>query len=126
MKNLLFLSFSLLVMLGGCKSSTEQKVITVDLSIEKPLKSKASLEKEAYAKMKIEGMTCAIGCAATIEKKLNKTVGIAAAKVDFESKTAWVIYDAAQLGFDGLTQIVKDAGDTYSVSAIESVEKVIP
>ena len=38
--------------------------------------------------MTIEGMVCAMGCAAVIEKKLNKTAGITNAKVDFNSKKA--------------------------------------
>jgi len=126
MKNLLFLSFSIVTLLGGCKTTPEQKVITVASSVEEPITNSVSLEEKAYVKMNIEGMTCAIGCAATIEKNLNKTLGIASAKVDFESKTAWVVYDATQLDFDQLTKIVKETGDAYSVSAIESVEEIVP
>lgn len=126
MKSLLFLFFCILVIVSGCKTTSEQKLITVPTVVEEPTSAKASLEEAAYAKMTIEGMVCAIGCAATIEKNLNKTFGIASAKVDFESNTAWVVYDPAELDFDGLTKIVKDTAAAYSVSAIESVEKITP
>ncbi|MDG1885099.1 MAG: heavy metal-associated domain-containing protein [Flavobacteriaceae bacterium] len=67
-------------------------------------------------------MTCAIGCAATIEKNLKKTQGIASAEVDFESKTAWVIYDAKQLNLENITTVVKTTGEAYSVTEIERLE----
>jgi mercuric ion binding protein len=44
-------------------------------------------------KFGLEGMTCAHGCAARIEEKLNKMDGVASAKVDFETKEAWVSFD---------------------------------
>ena len=64
-------------------------------------------------------MTCAIGCAATIEKNLQKTSGVASATVDFESKTARVVYDAQLLSLESLSAVVKTTGETYSVSEIE-------
>ena len=69
-------------------------------------------------------MTCAIGCAATIEKNLKKTQGIASAEVDFESKTAWVIYDAKQLNLENITTVVKTTGEAYSVTEIERLESL--
>ena len=40
----------------------------------------------AKAEFGIEGMTCAMGCAKTIEKKMAKMDGVKSAKVDFEKE----------------------------------------
>ena len=113
-----------IVFLGGCQNKLTPKVIEVPISQESPKKIEALGEK-AYAKLSIEGMTCAIGCAVTIEKKLQRTSGIVSAKVDFESNTGWVTYDATMLNLDGISSVVKSTGASYSVSKIISLESII-
>ena len=113
-----------IVLLGGCQNKLTPKVIEVPISQESPKKIEALGEK-AYAKLSIEGMTCAIGCAVTIEKKLQRTSGIVSAKVDFETNTGWVTYDATMLNLDGISSVVKSTGTSYSVSKIISLESTI-
>ena len=113
-----------IVLLGGCQNKLTPKVIEVPISQESPKKIEALGEK-AYAKLSIEGMTCAIGCAVIIEKKLQRTSGIVSAKVDFESNTGWVTYDATMLNLDGISSVVKSTGTSYSVSKIISLESTI-
>ena len=113
-----------IVFLGGCQNKLTPKVIEVPISQESPKKIEALGEK-AYAKLSIEGMTCAIGCAVTIEKKLQRTSGIVSAKVDFETNTGWVTYDATMLNLDKISSIVKSTGASYSVSKIISLESII-
>jgi Cu+-exporting ATPase len=113
-----------IVFLGGCQNKLTPKVIEVPISQESPKKIEALGEK-AYAKLSIEGMTCAIGCAVTIEKKLQRTSGIVSAKVDFESNTGWVTYDATMLNLDGISSVVKSTGASYSVSEIISLDNTI-
>ena len=65
----------------------------------KPGKKEAKTEQTAVegelktALINIEGMTCAIGCAKTIEAKLSQQEGIKSAKVDFENKIGTFTYD---------------------------------
>jgi mercuric ion binding protein len=113
-----------IVFLGGCQNKLTPKVIEVPISQESPKKIE-TLGEKAYAKLSIEGMTCAIGCAVTIEKKLQRTSGIVSAKVDFESNTGWVTYDATMLNLDGISSVVKSTGTSYSVSKIISLESTI-
>ena len=113
-----------IVFLGGCQNKLVPKIIEVPISQESPKKIEALGEK-AYAKLSIEGMTCAIGCAVTIEKKLQRTSGIVSAKVDFETNTGWVTYDATMLNLDGISSVVKSTGASYSVSKIISLENII-
>ena len=74
------------------------------------------------ASFEIEGMTCAVGCANLIEGKLSKLDGVAEAKVDFESKTATVTYDADQLNLQKITKTVEEIGGRklYKVSKVKS------
>jgi len=67
-------------------------------------------------------MTCEIGCASLIESKLNKLDGVTEAKVDFESKTATVTYDADKLNQDKLTKTVEGVagGELYKVTKVKS------
>ena len=113
-----------IVLLGGCQNKLTPKVIEVPISQESPKKIEA-LEEKAYAKLSIEGMTCAIGCAVIVEKKLQSTSGIVSAKVDFESNTGWVTYDATMLNLDRISSVVKSTGTSYSVSKIISLESTI-
>ncbi|MDB4228871.1 cation transporter [Flavobacteriaceae bacterium] len=113
-----------IVFLWGCQNKLVPKVIEVPISQEIPKKIEALGEK-AYAKLSIEGMTCAIGCAVTIENKLQRTYGIVSAKVDFETNTGWVTYDATMLNLDKISSVVKSTGASYSVSKIISLESII-
>ncbi len=70
----------------------------------------------ATVSMTIEGMVCAMGCAAVIEKKLNATPGVAKATVDFPSKKAMIEFDDAQINPNGIIDVVKGVGEAYSVS----------
>ena len=125
MKNSFFFYIILsIVFFWGCQNKLTSKVIEVQISQESPKKIKA-LGEEAYAKLSIEGMTCAIGCAVTIEKKLQRTYGIVSAKVDFETNTGWVTYDATMLNLDKISSVVKSTGVSYSVSKIISLESII-
>lgn len=67
--------------------------------------------------LKIEGMTCPHGCAATIEKNLNKTEGVSKAVVDFDSKTATISFDAHKLSKESLISVIEgsNGGDSYKV-----------
>ena len=73
------------------------------------------IENYAAAEFTIKGMTCAMGCAKTIEKILAKTDGILSAKVDFENELASVEFDADKIDKDALNKIVTGVSDTYSV-----------
>jgi Cu+-exporting ATPase len=78
--------------------------------------------KPETATFKIEGMTCAIGCAKTIQEKLAATDGVQKASVDFDKKTATVEFDATKLTPAKLLEAIETTGDgkTYKVSNMKS------
>ena len=104
----------------SCKTSESEKNLgATATSSKKPIAADAKI---ANASFTIEGMTCAIGCAKTIEKKLNATDGVQKATVDFEKKTGTVSYDIAIQNTANLKKIVEAAADgvTYKVTQIKS------
>lgn len=84
--------------------------------------TKVTAENLQTASFTIDGMSCAVGCAKTIEKKLAGLDGVQEAKVDFEKKTATVAYDSAKQTPETLVETVEAVagGETYKVSNVKS------
>ena len=101
----------------SCKKEDKTAENTTNTEAAAP-KKEIVAENLETASFEIEGMTCAMGCAATIEKKLAETEGVKEAKVDFESKTATVAFDKTVNNQESLTKIVEGVADgkTYKVA----------
>jgi|TARA_A200000113_G_scaffold156394_1_gene141054 mercuric ion binding protein len=69
----------------------------------------------------VEGMTCEVGCAARIEKKVAAMEGVAMSKVDFEAKTAFVSFDPTTTSFDKVKTTIESLGDDYKVGEATAV-----
>ncbi|WP_293891245.1 heavy metal-associated domain-containing protein [Flavobacterium sp.] len=107
-------------LLFSCKDTANKPVAgTAETNTKKEI---AVATKPEIASFKIEGMTCAIGCARTIEEKLSKMNGVQKATVDFDKKQATVEFDAAVLTPEKLTKAVETTGDgeTYKVSEMKT------
>lgn len=122
-KNILMLAV-VVTFAFSCKNDAKAEVKTVEHT--NTNEAVAKLDPNAtYAKAEftIEGMTCAIGCAATIEKRIAKMEGVKSSKVDFDKKLAMVEYDVAKVTTASLEETVKKTGDTYSVKDMKTVEE---
>jgi len=75
-----------------------------------------SLERELL--LPVTGMTCA-NCAATVERTLKKTEGVADASVNFASERASVRFDPLKVREDQLLERVKRAGYGIATQRIE-------
>ena len=76
MKNMVLVFGISLVLLTSCKEkNTEPEIISIDTTVEKKEISTLADASFSKAEFTIKGMTCQIGCAATIEKKLAKMEG---------------------------------------------------
>jgi mercuric ion binding protein len=95
-------------------SSTETTVPKVKKEI-----TAANLQTASFT---IEGMTCAVGCAKTIQEELTDLDGVQTAKVDFDKKLATVTFDKTVQTPENLTKVVQATGDgkTYKVSNMKS------
>lgn len=105
----------------SCKNYTKPEVKTVEVASEtsKTLDPNATYAKAEFT---IDGMTCEIGCAKTIEKKIAKMEGVKSAKVDFDRKLAMVEYNEAKVTPTSLEETVTKVADIYKVSDMKTVE----
>jgi mercuric ion binding protein len=111
-------------LLFSCKDTASKPIAGSDETNTK--KEVAVAAKPETASFKIDGMTCAMGCAKTIESKLSKMNGVQKATVDFDKKQATVEFDAAVITPEKLTKTVEATGDgeTYKVSGMQTKGKV--
>ena len=109
----------LVLLLASCKNEVQPEVKTVQAT---PVVTKDPNASYAKAEFTVEGMTCAIGCAATIEKKIAKMEGVTYAKVDFDKKLAMVEYNDALVNPDALIKTVTDVADLYTVKDMKTVD----
>lgn len=105
----------------SCKHEAKAEIKTVETVAEasKTLDPNATYAKAEFT---IDGMTCEIGCAKTIEKKMSKMEGVKSAKVDFERKLAMVEYDEATVTPASLEETVTKVADIYEVRDMKTVE----
>ena len=110
-KKIALFAFTILSIVSCKKEATE--TATTEQTQEQP----AQL---ATASFTIEGMSCEVGCANHLEKKLAKLDGVQKAEIDFEAKKATIEYDANVLTPEVLVQTVENAADgkTYKVSDV--------
>lgn len=109
--------------LAGCKKEVDKNLANIK-PVETPTKEHKAIAPENVqtASFEIEGMTCAMGCAKTIEKELSNLDGVEKAAVDFDKKTATVTFDKTIQNSESLTRVVQATGDgkTYKVSNFKS------
>lgn len=73
------------------------------------------------ASFTIDGMTCEMGCAKTIEQELSELDGVQKATVNFEKKLGTVTFDKTVQNPEKLSKVVEATADgkTYTVSSIK-------
>ncbi|WP_299097132.1 cation transporter [Winogradskyella sp.] len=122
-KNIIVAS-ALLLAFTSCKQQAEPEVKTVDVEVSSKDVAKTLDPNAIYAKVEfgIEGMTCAMGCAKTIEKKMAKMEGVKSAKVDFDKRMAMVEYDEAKVSPEALEETVTKVGEVYKVKDMKVVD----
>ena len=104
----------------ACKSEVkpEVEIVEVETTAKKELDPNATYAKAEFT---IDGMTCQIGCARTIEKKIAHMDGVKSVTVDFERRLAMVEYDEAIVNHSSLETTVTKTADVYKVSDMKTV-----
>ena len=77
---------------------------------------------ESTATYRVEGMMCARNCPQKVYDSLNDVDGIKSCKVDFESKTATVIFDNEKIDSDKIAKTIA-RGTYYKVMDVNKKEK---
>jgi len=126
LKGILLVVFASTVLFSCKNEANESKEVvpteTTTDTISKTIAAE-NLETESFA---IEGMTCQMGCANTIENKLANLDGVQEAKVDFENKTAIVSFDKTKQDKISLIKTIEAVagGDTYKATEVEKKEAI--
>ena len=77
---------------------------------------------ESTATYRVEGMMCAMNCPQKVNDSLNGVDGIKSCKVDFESKTATVIFDNEKIDSEKIAETIAK-GTYYKVMDLNKKEK---
>jgi len=111
----------IVLVLTSCKEKAEKQDEQTSEIIKTEQLAEADVKEVSIS---IEGMTCEIGCARTIQSKLSKTEGVEFAKVNFEKKKGVVKYDANKVSEKQIVAVVEKiaGGDLYKVTEIEKAE----
>ena len=104
MKKAMYL-LSIAIILFSCNDA-KKEVSKEKSGIEKP--EVAAIYKSI--EVEIEGMTCEIGCAKTIESKLSKTEGVTYSKVSFEDKVGQFTYDENKISKEDIAKKIAGIG----------------
>ena len=103
----------------GCKEKSTEVVSDSATENQAPkVKKEIAATNLQTASFTIKGMTCAIGCAKTIQEELNGLDGVQTATVDFEKELATVSFDKTVLTPEKLANVVEATADgkSYKVS----------
>lgn len=120
----LLLTVVVLVFSLACKNNASPEIKTIETESADLVTNKVDPNIiYTKAEFSIEGMTCEIGCAKSIEKKMAKMDGVKFAKVDFDKKLAMVEYDQAKVSPKSLEETVAKAGEVYKVKDMKTVEE---
>jgi mercuric ion binding protein len=106
----------------GCKEKTDEAATDTATENSTPkVKKEIAAANLQTASFTVKGMTCAIGCAKTIQEELNGLDGVKTASVDFDKELATVSFDKTILTPEKLTKVVEATADgkTYKVSNIK-------
>jgi mercuric ion binding protein len=111
------------VLFVGCKEKETNLVSKETAKTASPkVKKEIAAANLQTASFSVEGMTCAVGCAKTIQEDLTGLDGVQKATVDFDTKLATVTFDKTIQTPEKLTKVVEAAADgkTYKVSNMKS------
>lgn len=76
-------------------------------------------DNKAVANLAIDGMTCEMGCAKTIEEKVAEMNGVAGCNVDFEGKTATVEYDKSKVSEEEIVKTISALNDGQYTATVK-------
>lgn len=107
----------------GCKDSASRHATEKNAnSLNK--KEVVALKPETIT-LRVDGMSCAVGCAKTIESKLSNMDGVQKATVNFDKKQAIVEFDASVISIENISRAIESTGDgeTYKATAFGKILK---
>lgn len=115
---------SLLFFVAGCTSEEKPVFIRKEShTVSEPNK----VVSNKLVSMEIEGMTCVMGCGASIRKELYTTKAVSSVEFDFKEdrkiNTAKIAFDSAKISIDEMVSIISKMNEKqFSLGKISEVE----
>ena len=125
----LFKAVFVLFLLFSCKEKVDPEIISVNTTVTQTnneYSKTKNLQNYATANFTIRGMSCEIGCARAIEKKLSKLDGVYKAAVNFQKEMATVKFDPNIIDEALLTSAVISGSKTPNYSVEEFKINMMP
>lgn len=111
-------TFIVLSFTVACSSDTNNETTQEKVEI--------NAEKVVAVDYKIEGMTCKMGCAKTIEKTIAGLNGVVASSVDFDAEKGHFEFDASMISEDEIITAIEEVADQYKVKDWKDEENASP
>jgi len=108
----LALTVASLSFFAACNNPSENNEEETATSIEK---SVIDASKVLAVDYKIDGMTCKMGCAKTIEKTVAGLNGVVASTVDFDAEKGHFEFDASIISEKEIITAIESVADQYKV-----------
>ncbi len=111
------------LLFASCKKNTAETTIATTTPTESStpkVKKEIAAANLQTASFKVEGMTCAVGCAKTIQEELTVLDGVQTATVDFDTKLATVTFDKTVQNSESLIKVVQATGDGKTYKAADT------
>lgn len=120
MKNIVSIILITLVIFSCNTNKKESLIESPEVKKEEVAANYKSVE------MDIEGMTCEIGCARTIQSKLSKVEGVTYSKVNFEAKKAQFTYNDNKISKEDILRKIEGigGGDLYKVTKLTDIGQI--
>lgn len=83
------------------------------------------METPTRLAVRIDGMMCPNGCAATIQKECGKLAGMGISEVNYDEGKGYFTFDASRLSQEEVITCIENTngGDHYTVSIVEDNEE---
>lgn len=112
-KNILMLLVSVSV-LAACSNSGQQETEAA---------TNVDVQPNTTLTVSIEGMTCAVGCAKTIQKAVAEMPGVAFSEVNFEEGQGIFSFDNEQVKAEEIVEMISGMNDGAYKTDVLSLEK---
>lgn len=117
-RNILMLLISVSVF-GACSNSNTAH------EEDAPAASNENVEANATLTVSIEGMTCAVGCAKTIQKAVAEIPGVAFSEVNFDESQGIFSFDNTQVQAEEIIEAISGINEGAYKTTILSLDKEI-
>jgi len=127
MKKLLIILTSVLVLIG-CSAEEKKVIVRTESRTISPIDPTKDVVPSAILTVKIDGMTCVMGCGSSIRKELYATKGVKSVNFDFKegrkTTTATITFDSIKIDDKKMIQLLTTINEKQFTVGETSISKI--